>query len=246
MRSDVRDSISIGSLGNPGVYPKKIWAGIFIFILSTLEYQTAVIYAAIVLSAWIFIDSECRITVKTVILEIVCGVITIGAGVLNMLSLSLLARLGVVKEAARSADVHDWVQKAAKCMTDLGQVLLNSRGLLPKVGLPFMVLCIAMGIVIWKFWKEKKLYAIIYYILLVVGMLAMVYLLPMLQPDTRTYPRIIWTFYSMPGDAFPNRFLAHDEERKRGSLLYMRRLFTGSDPVLQYYRYKPHGKQYAG
>ena len=192
----------LAALGIWAFTRRKYGLAFLFFILSTLEYQTAVIYAAIVLSAWIFIDSECRITVKTVILEIVCGVITIGAGVLNMLSLSLLARLGVVKEAARSADVHDWVQKAAKCMTDLGQVLLNSRGLLPKVGLPFMVLCIAMGIVIWKFWKEKKLYAIIYYILLVVGMIAMVYLLPMLQPDTRTYPRIIWTFYSMQAMLF--------------------------------------------
>lgn len=192
----------LAALGIRAFTRRKYGLAFLFFILSTLEYQTAVIYAAIVLSAWIFIDSECRITVKTVILEIVCGVITIGAGVLNMLSLSLLARLGVVKEAARSADIHDLVQKAAICLRDLGQVLLNSRGLLPKVGLPFIMLCIAAGIVIWKFWKEKKLYAILYYVLLVAGMTAMVYLLPMMQLGTRTYPRIIWTFYAMQAMLF--------------------------------------------
>lgn len=192
----------LAALGIRAFTSRKYWLAFLFFLLSTLEYQTAVIYAAIVLSAWIFIDSECRITVRTVVLEVVCGITTIGAGVLNMISLSLLAKLGLVKEAARSADVHNLAKKVMICLRDLGQVLLNSRGLLPKIGIPFIMLCIAVGIVTWKFWKEKKVYAIIYYVLLTVGMTVLVYLLPLMQSGTRTYPRIIWTFYAMQAMLF--------------------------------------------
>ena len=174
---------------------KRYGLALLLFLLSTMEYQAAVIYAAIVLSAWIFIDSECRITVRTILMEIVCGLMTIGSGVLNIISLSLLAKLGLVMEAGRSADIRNLTEKAAICLRDLGQILVDSRGLLPKICLPLLMLCIAAGAVIWKFWKEKRFYAIAYYILLVAGMLAMVYILSMTQYDTRTYPRFIWTFY---------------------------------------------------
>lgn len=174
---------------------KKYPLAFLFFFLSTMEYQAAVIYAAIVLSAWIFIDSECRITAKTVVLEIVCGLFTVGSGVLNIKSLSLLAKLGLVMEAGRSADIRNLGEKAAVCLRDLGQILANSRGLLPKLYLPLIMLGIAAGFAVWKFWKEKKWHAIVYYLLLVAGMLAMVYILSMTQYDTRTYPRFIWTFY---------------------------------------------------
>ena len=173
---------------------KYLWAFLF-FFLSTMEYQGAVIYAAIVLSTWIFIDNECRITARTVVLEVVCGLVTVGSGILNIKSLSLLAKLGLVIEAGRSADIRNFWEKALICLRDLGQILVNSRGLLPNIGLPLIMLGIAAGFAVWKFWKEKEWHAIVYYLLLVAGMFAMVYILSMTQYHTRTYPRFIWTFY---------------------------------------------------
>ena len=165
------------------------------FFLSTTEYQAAVIYAAVVLSAWIFMENKCVITVKTVMQEILCGCITIGSGWLNILSLDLLAKLGLVKEAGRSADIRNIAEKAGICLRDLGQILLNSRGLLPKIGLPLIILCIAGAIVIRKFIRERKFLSLVYYLLLVIGMHAMMYILSMTQYDTRTYPRFICIFY---------------------------------------------------
>jgi len=176
---------------------KRYPLALLFFFLSTTEYQAAVIYAAIVLSAWIFMENECRITAKTVVQEIICGCITIGSGWLNILSLSIAAKLGLVAEAGRSASIGNVVEKVGICLRDFGQILLNSRGLLPQIGLPFLVLCVSGAIVIRKFVKEKKIQSIIYYVLLVIGMIAMMYILSMTQYHTRTYPRFIWTFYAI-------------------------------------------------
>ena len=122
---------------------KRYPLALLFFFLSTTEYQAAVIYAAIVLSAWIFMENECRITAKTVVQEIICGCITIGSGWLNILSLSIAAKLGLVAEAGRSASIGNVVEKVGICLRDFGQILLNSRGLLPQIGLPFLVLCVS-------------------------------------------------------------------------------------------------------
>ena len=45
--------------------------------------------------------------------------------------------------------------------------------------------------------KRKEIQSIIYYVLLVIGMIAMMYILSMTQYHTRTYPRFIWTFYAI-------------------------------------------------
>ncbi len=174
---------------------KKYPLALLFFFLSTMEYQAAVIYAAIILSAWIFIENECIITRKTVIQEIVCGCITVGSGVLNIISLSLLAKLGLVAEAGRSASIGNIAQKAGICLRDFGQILINSRGLLPKIGLPLIVLCMGAAVTLGKFAKERKWKQAGYYLLLAAAMFAMVYILSMTQYDTRTYPRFICTFY---------------------------------------------------
>lgn len=173
---------------------KYLWA-LLLFFLSTAEYQAAVIYAAIVLSAWIFIENECVITAKTVVQELICGCITVGAGVLNILSLSLASKMGLVEGAGRTMGHVDLLGNARKCLQDFGNILLNSKGLLPKVGLPLIVLCIAAGITIWSLGKERKWKQIAYYLLLVIALFMMVYILPMVQ-YAQTYPRFVWTFYA--------------------------------------------------
>lgn len=172
---------------------KYILAFLF-FFLSTAEYQAAVIYALIVLSVWIFIENECVIKVKTVFQELLCGCITVGSGVLNILSLSLAAKLGLVQEAGRSIGHIDLWANAKLCMRDFGHILQNSKGLLPKVWLPLIVLCIAVGVTLWSLGKARKWKPVIYYLLLVIALFLMVYILSMMQ--TQTYPRFVWTFYA--------------------------------------------------
>ncbi|MBR6770908.1 MAG: glucosyltransferase domain-containing protein [Lachnospiraceae bacterium] len=174
---------------------KKYFSSFLFFFLSTMEYQAAVIYGAILLSAWIFVENQGKITGKTVREELLCGCLSIGSGLLNILSLHLLEGLGILAQAGRSVSWGNWREKLQICFRDFGQILMDSRGLLPEVWLPFLVLLTAAGIVLWKYVKEKRLEACGYFLLLAAAMFGMVYILPLVQHDTRTYPRFICLFY---------------------------------------------------
>lgn len=181
-----------------GVYAftrQRYLLAFLLFFLSTMEYQAAVIYGAILLSVWIFIRNGCRLDRRAVCQEILAGGMTIGSGLLNIWSLDLLAGLGVIREAGRSVSLGNIWEKMLLCLKDLGAILISSRGLLPGIGLPFWITMAALLMTVCLLKKEKGWKAVGYYVLLVCAMTGMVYILPMVQYDTRTYPRFIWIFY---------------------------------------------------
>ncbi len=187
-------------LASFGVYAftvQKYLYAFLLFFLSTMEYQAAVIYGMILLSAWIFLHNDCKMCKTAVVQEILCVGMTIGSGLLNIWSLDLLAGWGWVREAGRSVSLGDIGAKIGICLKDLGAVLVSSRNLLPGVGLPFLVGLAVFGLTVIWLAREKGWRSVGYYMLLVIAMTGMIYILPMVQYDTRTYPRFIWIFYAV-------------------------------------------------
>lgn len=210
----------LASLGARAFCKKRYGLSFLFFFLSTMEYQAAVIYGAILLSAWIFLDNECRLTGRAAWQELLCGMLTVGSGVLNVLSLDLLERLGLVAEAGRSVNVGNLWEKAEICLQDFGRILIHSRELLPGVGLPLAVTLIGSGIVLWKCLRERKYGPAGYFLLLTAAMFLMVYILPMIQHDTRTYPRFICAFYAAQSMLLLLAFWC-SRERLRAALCYV-------------------------
>lgn len=176
---------------------KKYMAAFLLFLCSTMEYQVAVVYAAIILSAWIFLHQEYKITVQTVLQEFICGCVTFGAGLLNMLSITVLVKTGILEKAEKGAGIGDIIGKIGLCAEDIVSLLKDSRGLLPGAGLPFLIMVFAAGITLRKFLKDRNWMAVLYYILLLAAMTMMIYVLPMVQASSMLYPRLIWVFYIM-------------------------------------------------
>lgn len=167
------------------------------FLLSTMEYQVAVVYAAIILSAWIFLYNAYKITVKAAALELMCGITTFGAGILNMMSITALVNLGILEKAEKGAGLGDVTGKIGICARDFVSILEDSRGLLPEVWLPLLIMLFACGITLWKFIRDRDGMAVLYYALLLAAMTMMIYVLPMVQQSSMLYPRLIWVFYIM-------------------------------------------------
>ena len=99
-------------------------------------YQVAVAYGAIILSAWIFLHNEYKITARTVMQELICALVTFGAGLLDMLSISLFVKLGVLRAAEKTPGLGNMAEKIGVCIRDFIVLLQNCRGLLPTVWLP--------------------------------------------------------------------------------------------------------------
>ncbi len=174
---------------------RKYGAAFLLFLCSAMEYQVAVAYAAIILSAWIFMQNDYKITKRTVGQELLCGFSAFGAGLIDMVSIHLLVKLGILESAEKNAGMGDLLGKILVCIKDFSVLLGDSRGLLPKVWLPLLVFLFAGGITLRKFIKEKNGMAVLYYCLLMAAMFLMVYALPMAQLEIMPYPRMVWIFY---------------------------------------------------
>ncbi len=176
---------------------RKYWAAFLLFLCSAMEYQVAVAYGAIILSVWIFLENEYKITKQTVVQELICGFSTFGAGLIDMESINVLVRLGILESAEKDAGMGDFLGKIFTCIKDFSVLLRDSRGLMPKVWLPLLIFLFACCITLWKFIKEKNARAVLYYCLLMAAMFIMVYALPMAQREIMPYPRMVWIFYVM-------------------------------------------------
>ncbi len=168
-----------------------------LFLCAAMEYQVAVAYGAIILSAWIFLHNEYKITARTVMQELICALVTFGAGLLDMLSISLFVKLGVLRAAEKTPGLGNMAEKIGVCIRDFIVLLQNCRGLLPKIWLPLLVMAFACGVTLWKFIKDRNGMAILYYCLLIAAMSVMVYALPLAQAYINPYPRMVWIFYVM-------------------------------------------------
>ncbi len=183
-----------------GIYyfiKKRRLRSFLFFLLATTGYQVTVVYAAIVLSAYILLDNDFKITKKTVIEELLCGLYTFGSGVLNILSYTLLAYVGVSGGMRKQIGTGIWTDKLKTIAETYVILLKNSKGLLPGTWLPLLIMVFCIGVVIFIFIRKKNKMAVLYFILFVIGINLMIFVIPMFQQYVYLPPRIIWPFYTV-------------------------------------------------
>lgn len=190
-------SYFVATLGIRLFTEKKYIRALILFFLSTLFYQVAVVYAAILLSVWIFMENDGHITLKTVREELLCGILTFGSGVLNILSTDLAIRIGVISTVTKSAEFSVTFDKLKECFSNLAMLLRNGKGLLPTVWLPLLVLLFSCGVTLYELVKKKNKGAVLYYVLLVPAVFAMIYVIPLAQIAVYLPPRIVAPFYTV-------------------------------------------------
>ncbi len=181
-----------------GVYlftKRKPFKALALFLLSTMCYQVAVVFGAIIISAWIFIDNNYKITLKTVKEEIVCGLVTFGSGVINMLSGEVLVKLGLIDWLMKGSGMGNFGEKLYKCGKNFLMLLYDSKGILPGVWLPLLIMLFSLGITIFIFIRKKT--SVLYFCLLLPGFIFMLYAISIAQIDVYLPPRIIVPFYAI-------------------------------------------------
>lgn len=181
-----------------GVYlftKKKPWHALALFLLSTMCYQVAVVFGAIVISVWIFIDNDYKITLKTVKEEIICGLVTFGSGVVNMLSGEVLVKLGLIDWLMKGSGMGSITEKIKECAKNLLMILYDSKGILPGVWLPLLITLFAFGVTIFIFIRKKR--SILYFCILLPGLIVLLYAISMAQINVYLPPRIIVPFYAI-------------------------------------------------
>lgn len=190
-------SYFVATLGIRFFTQKKYIRALILFFLSTHFYQVAVVYAAILLSIWIFMENDGHITLKTVREELLCGVLTFGSGLLNILSVDLAVQLGVIKRITKGVSYGVTGTKLKECLANFVMLLRNGKGLLPGMWLPLLILLFGCGVTLYYLFRKKDKGAVFYYLLLVPAVICMIYVIPMAQTVVYLPPRIVAPFYTV-------------------------------------------------
>lgn len=180
---------------------EKYVKALILLLVSTCAYQAGVIYAGLMITGYLFIKNEYRLTAKVWIEEAVCLVMTLGAGFLNLKSTNLLYYIGVLKQVQNSP-VSGWNaeligEKIHLCFSNLCDIYIDSMGLLPGKALPILVVLFCLAITVVLLVKEKNYLGILYYFLVILAGHLFLYVLPFLNNYTYCYPRIMFGVYAI-------------------------------------------------
>lgn len=178
------------------IHKKYVRAFLF-FLCATMEYQMGVIFAVIILTAWIFVNEKCQLTANAVKEQILCSVLTLGAGFINLISIEVLTRFGIIDVIYKDTGASDWRLKVRACLQDFCSIIKDSKELLPDIWLPLIILLIAVGIIFTKIIKEKNVGTMLYMVLLLIAMIVYLYIIPIVQQTVSTPPRMLFLFYTV-------------------------------------------------
>jgi len=170
----------------------------FLFLIylsaSCMFYQTGIIFCAILVSLYLFLDSKGLFT-KAIILRQAGVLISVMAvGLANILSVRVLVRFVddfyVIKTFN---DSHvDNINTVVRHIINLHK---NSLNLLPSLWLPLLFSLIMILVVAFIMIKKKDYQALIYFLLLQIGFLFLIYSISLLGGYPSPPPRMIFIFY---------------------------------------------------
>ena len=174
---------------------KKYVPAVLSFVASCLFYQAVLFCGCMILSAWYVLQDDFKLSAKLVWKVVRVNLILGMIGVLDMLSTSLLYRLGLLFEVEKTINVDPEasIRGIAEGIKDL---LSSSLDLLPSCCFPLMILAVSCIIIITGLIRKKNYSGIITFLLLILLTNGLVYTFPFMQGG-QLYPRVVVLFYSM-------------------------------------------------
>lgn len=180
------------------LFEKKKYVLAFVCMLaSTMFYQMGTMFAAIILSGYLFIKNHGKLSLEVFKQQALCIFITVVPGVVDMLSISVVKSLGIIEVYNKSVGITNLPDKIKFALRLNHQVLESNLGLFPDVYLPAIFLLLALGIIVWYLIHQKNKSGLVYLALLLLLQNGLVYGMTFLQSDPYMPPRMIFTFYCM-------------------------------------------------
>ena len=156
-------------------YTKKRYVWMIIMLLvSTFAYQYAVVFAAIFVAFYIFLE-ERKLTWKAVWREIVGVAICMGMGVLNLISIWVLIKSDAIERFFKSAGVGDIKLKLKQVIQSFIQLHKDAAGIFPNLWIPLLIMLIVAILVILSFFQKKQFSELLFFCIVIIGSCALLY-----------------------------------------------------------------------
>nr|MCR5094724.1 glucosyltransferase domain-containing protein [Lachnospiraceae bacterium] len=175
---------------------RKYIKGVLCTIVACLFYQVAIVYAAILISAYLVLEQEFLLDRKLVLRELLCNALIGAVGLLDYLSNGWIKALGWLEEEAAGKVIHtDFPRNLLNILGETRQLLNHCLRLLPPVWAPLIVTLIS-GAVLFAALLRKDRKRLITLLLLAVVEMAWYILMPLLSGDQPLTPRVAFVFFA--------------------------------------------------
>ena len=206
MNYSIAFSLAIG--GALCVSRGKPLPGALLIAASCLFYQTAILPAAMLITAAFVMQAEFRLDRRLILRVFGWNAGILFAGFLDMLSTGWIARLGIIdpEDAGKpmSADPADTLRYLAE---ETGSLLKDALGLLPGLWLPCLAVLAAAGTLVYILLRKKDLQTMAVCGLLLLEELVLCYLFPFLAGRGGFFPQTVFLFCMIPAVLFLTAFL---------------------------------------
>lgn len=178
---------------------KRYFPSVIFLALAATTYQYTMVFAAILLASYICIDHECDLSVRAVKTEVIGIFLCMGLGFLDLLSVKLLEKIGLIKEFGKKSGIGDLNKKMKLALDSFVDLLQSGGGVLPNLWIPLMFMLAITVFIVIACYRKQSMKKLIYIGIVLVGCLLLLYVIPFMQMDFAFPPRMSFCFYLIQG-----------------------------------------------
>lgn len=178
---------------------RKYFGMLACLLIASCTYQYTVIFAAILIAFYVCLKNKGELNFGVVKEEIAGIFPCIGAGAVNLISVKVLEKMGVIEKFNKQAGWGGIDRKFSDFGASLISLLESSLEILPNLWIPFLFLMFLFLLMAYSCIKSGKIKKLFFVFLLFLGSMAMLYGIPFMQENFFFPPRMAFCFYLLQG-----------------------------------------------
>ncbi len=201
--------------------------GIVFFLLGVFTYQNAAVIGSLVLIFYYMLRHDLKWSKEAVRDEFFAAVVPMGAGLINLITVKIVAALNPMYQFFRPIEVGSVSDKIVEAAANFYSLNKDSYNLLPRVFLPGLLNIFMIIMIVYLLAKRGDIAGIGYFATAYILSLVMLYILPVMNSPFTNPPRLAIFFYLFQGLTAATLFwLAGNEAAQKPDPSMLRTLFS--------------------
>lgn len=182
---------------------KKYICMVIFLVLGICTYQNAVPFFVLLSLFIIYYQGNKTITFYTVRKSFIVTIVAFLLGYLNLTSIRIMGRLGIIDEAKKST-IGNWSEKLKQAFTSLAALYTDGDGFLPNVFLPLLITLVIMGTITYICIRQQQYNILIYNWVLFIVSHIVIYIIPLAMSQFSFPYRLSFVFFLIQGLMYLN------------------------------------------
>ena len=192
-------SYFMAAMGVEKYTQKKYFLMMISLILATTTYQYTMIFASILCATYLCIKHKGILSLQAVREEFSIIFICMGLGLLDVLSVFALEKLGVIRSFGKSMVFNTIFEKLGLAYRSFLDLNKSGSEIFPNLWLPLLFALFLWFVILFSLAKKRELKKAWYIFIVYVGSTFLLYVIPLIQTDFYFPCRMSFCFFLIQG-----------------------------------------------